>query len=188
MDFRSGTKRKLSKNILEMKFMKRSKDKAEKEKEDEDRQIMFSHEITPGMKESRYILERSFVPCEDLISGRLSFHGFNPAVECIMKAQAEEEEARAQIEKEAAERKAEKDISDEEMAWQYGALSGTLSRKFKTGAVAPDELFNGPKRRKGKDPKYIWTKGDDSIDKNANEKKLGSERKVKVKNQMNEPI
>ncbi|XP_046403997.1 M-phase phosphoprotein 6 [Ischnura elegans] len=163
MDFRSGTKRKLSKNILEMKFMKRSKEKAEKEKEDEDRQIMFSHEITPGMKESKYVLEPSYVPCEDLIIGRLSFHGFNPAVELIMKAQAEEEEARARLEKEAAERKAEKDISDEDMAWQYGALSGTLARKFKKAVGAQDDL-NGPKRRKEKDTKYTWKKGEESAE------------------------
>ncbi|KAG8227577.1 hypothetical protein J437_LFUL000677 [Ladona fulva] len=160
MDFRSATKRKLSKNILEMKFMKRSKEKAEKEKEDEERQIMFSHEITPGMKESNYVLEPSFIPCEDLILGRLSYHGFNPVVERMMQERIDEEESKARVEKAAAERRAEKDVSDEEMAWKYGTLSGTISRKFKNGVVNNDERTNPSKRRMDKDPKYTWTKSD----------------------------
>jgi len=39
----------LSKNLLEMKFMKRTKEKTEKELEDEERQTTFANEITSAM-------------------------------------------------------------------------------------------------------------------------------------------
>merc|ERR1712062_742445 len=46
---RSSGKKKLSKNVLEMKFMKRTKEKTEIDAENEERQAMFANSITNGM-------------------------------------------------------------------------------------------------------------------------------------------
>lgn len=44
------SKRKLSKGVLDMKFMKKTKVKTEKEQEIEQQQEMYKDEITPNMK------------------------------------------------------------------------------------------------------------------------------------------
>ena len=63
---RSSGKKKLSKNVLEMKFMKRTKEKTEIEAENEERQAMFANSITTAMKHqgSRFITEPSYVNIE----------------------------------------------------------------------------------------------------------------------------
>lgn len=115
----------LSKSILEMKFMKRSKEKAQRKQDAEESQAMFSDVITEDMKrgECKYVIEPSFVQCENLIVGRLSFLGMNPEIERILEL----EQKANYVKKEN-----EKDISDFEMANRYGTLVGTVSRKFST--------------------------------------------------------
>ncbi|XP_012868081.1 PREDICTED: M-phase phosphoprotein 6 [Dipodomys ordii] len=77
-------------------------------------------------KESFIIEEQSFLSCEDLLYGRMSFRGFNPEVEKLMlqmnaknKADEEEEEETVEL-----------DVSDEEMARRYETLVGTIGKKF----------------------------------------------------------
>ncbi|KAM4833364.1 M-phase phosphoprotein 6 isoform 2-T2 [Thomomys bottae] len=77
-------------------------------------------------KESFIIEEQSFLSCEDLLYGRMSFRGFNPEVEKLMlqmnaKNKAEEEEEDETV---------ELDVSDEEMARRYETLVGTIGKKF----------------------------------------------------------
>nr|CAD7596388.1 unnamed protein product [Timema genevievae] len=120
-------KTKLSKGILDMKFMKRSKEKALQQKEADDGFGFFSDVITEEMKQgsNKFIVETSFVPCEDLIVGRLSFQGMNPVIERIMQ---EEEDAK----REKVAPKVEADVSDNEMAHRYSTLVGTIGRKYNT--------------------------------------------------------
>lgn len=61
------------------------------------------------------------MPCENLIVGRLSFHGMNPEIERILELELQADHAEVVN---------EKDVSDFEMASRYNILVGTVSRKF----------------------------------------------------------
>ncbi|XP_063216060.1 M-phase phosphoprotein 6 [Bacillus rossius redtenbacheri] len=134
----SHTGVKLSKAILDMKFMKRSKEKAQKEQDKEDSELMFSDVITDKLRQgaSKFLIERSYVPCEDLIVGRLSFQGMNPYIERIMQEEEEEKLRKLQP-------KLEADVSEEEMANRYSTLVGNISNKFaKRSHPAPHKRAN----------------------------------------------
>ncbi|XP_019361019.1 PREDICTED: M-phase phosphoprotein 6 [Gavialis gangeticus] len=77
-------------------------------------------------KESFIIEERSFMPCEDLLYGRMSFKGFNPEIEKLMIQM----NSRCKKEEIEADDKMEADVSDEEMARRYESLVGTIGKKF----------------------------------------------------------
>ncbi|XP_063102146.1 M-phase phosphoprotein 6-like [Cavia porcellus] len=128
-------KTKLSKNLLRMKFMQRGLDSETKKQLEEEEKKIISEEYwyldLPELKEkelekSFIIEEQSFLLCEDLLYGRMSFRGFNPEVEKLMlqmnaKNKAEEEEEDETV---------EVDVSDEEMARRYETLVGTIGKKF----------------------------------------------------------
>ncbi|KAK2545683.1 M-phase phosphoprotein 6 [Columba livia] len=125
-------KTKLSKNLLRMKFMQRGLDSQTKKQLEEEEKKIISEEHwyldLPDLKEkeSFIIEERSFMPCEDLLYGRMSFKGFNPEIEKLMvqmNSKCKEEE----IEEDD---KMEADVSDEEMARRYETLVGTIGKKF----------------------------------------------------------
>ncbi|XP_042527414.1 M-phase phosphoprotein 6 isoform X1 [Dipodomys merriami] len=128
----SERKTKLSKNLLRMKFMQRGLDSETKKQLEEEEKKIISEEHwyldLPELKEkeSFIIEEQSFLSCEDLLYGRMSFRGFNPEVEKLMlqmnaknKADEEEEEETVEL-----------DVSDEEMARRYETLVGTIGKKF----------------------------------------------------------
>ena len=76
-------------------------------------------------KESFIIEEQSFLLCEDLLYGRMSFRGFNPEVEKLMLQMNTKNKA-----EEVEEQTVELDVSDEEMARRYETLVGTIGKKF----------------------------------------------------------
>lgn len=118
----------LSKSILEMKFMKRTREKVLKEEDDERSRAMYSHEITDKMKKDicQYIMEPSYVPCENLSDGRYSFRGMNPEIERLN--QLENEAINAAKDKDVV-----KDVSDADMsASYYHTIKKTIERKFQT--------------------------------------------------------
>ncbi|XP_078066746.1 M-phase phosphoprotein 6 [Mustelus asterias] len=123
---------KLSKNLLKMKFMQRSLDTETKKQLEEEEKKIISEEHwyldLPELKEkeSHIIEEKSFVPCEDMLFGRMSFKGFNPEIEKLvaqMYSQNENEEPDKDV-------KMEVDVTDIEMARRYESLVGTIKRKF----------------------------------------------------------
>ena len=123
-------KKRLSSNILEMKFMKRTKEKAEIERENEERQEMFKNQISNAMRHqgSRFLVDPSYASVESLCFGRMSFYGMNPEIEKMA------ENERIRQEEEDAERN-EKDVQDEDMAHFYsrsGSTANTVGRKFAT--------------------------------------------------------
>nr|CAD7440468.1 unnamed protein product [Timema bartmani] len=152
-------KTKLSKGILDMKFMKRSKEKVLQQKEADDGFGFFSDVITEEMKQgsNKFIIETSFVPCEDLIVGRLSFQGMNPVIERIMQ---EEEDAK----REKVVPKVEADVSDNEMAHRYSTLVGTIGRKYNTKrGHTREHIHKGESRSsapKKKKLKFLKPQGD----------------------------
>ncbi|XP_068006962.1 M-phase phosphoprotein 6 [Melanerpes formicivorus] len=125
-------KTKLSKNLLRMKFMQRGLDSQTKKQLEEEEKKIISEEHwyldLPDLKEkeSFIIEERSFMPCEDLLYGRMSFKGFNPEVEKLM-VQMNSKCKEKEIE---VDDKMEADVSDEEMARRYETLVGTIGKKF----------------------------------------------------------
>ncbi|XP_064016076.1 M-phase phosphoprotein 6 [Pogoniulus pusillus] len=125
-------KTKLSKNLLRMKFMQRGLDSQTKKQLEEEEKKIISEEHwyldLPDLKEKEsYIIEeRSFMPCEDLLYGRMSFKGFNPEIEKLMiqmNSKCKEKEIEVDDKMEA-------DVSDEEMARRYETLVGTIGKKF----------------------------------------------------------
>uniref|UniRef100_A0A8C3KS75 M-phase phosphoprotein 6 n=1 Tax=Calidris pygmaea TaxID=425635 RepID=A0A8C3KS75_9CHAR len=113
-------------------FMQRGLDSQTKKLLEEEEKKIISEEHwyldLPDLKEkeSFIIEERSFMPCEDLLYGRMSFKGFNPEVEKLMiqmNSKCKEEEIEVDDKMEA-------DVSDEEMARRYETLVGTIGKKF----------------------------------------------------------
>lgn len=120
-----AAKTKLSRGILDMKFMKRTKDKVIKEEDDAEGRAMYSGEITDKMLQdsSRYIIEPSFIPCENLLEGRFSFRGMNPEIERILEL--EEQARQAKMDKDV-----HKDVTDKDMSTYYTNLAQTVAKKF----------------------------------------------------------
>ena len=120
---RRPSKKKLSKNLLEMKFMKRTKEKTEFQEEEEVRARMFDDEISGDMKSgaNRIVIEPSYVNIEGLRFGRMAFRGMNSEIESMMAEQeAKNNEAKSSM---------EMDVSDMEMTMK---LSKTIGKKFAT--------------------------------------------------------
>uniref|UniRef100_A0A803VWP0 M-phase phosphoprotein 6 n=2 Tax=Ficedula albicollis TaxID=59894 RepID=A0A803VWP0_FICAL len=118
--------------IWSWEFMQRGLDSQTKKQLEEEEKKIISEEHwyldVPDLKEKEsYIIEeRSFLRCEDLVYGRMSFKGFNPEIEKLMiqmNSKCKEEE----IEEDD---KMEADVSDEEMARRYETLVGTIGKKF----------------------------------------------------------
>ncbi|XP_061078376.1 M-phase phosphoprotein 6 [Conger conger] len=128
---------KLSKNLLRMKFMQRGLDADVKKQLEEEEKRIISDEHwyldLPELqaKENFIIEERSFVPCEELVYGRMSFKGFNPEVEKLMALMNTQNKNEDEEEGEDITRM-ETDVTDEEMARRYESLVGSMKRKFAT--------------------------------------------------------
>uniref|UniRef100_A0A3B1KJH7 M-phase phosphoprotein 6 n=1 Tax=Astyanax mexicanus TaxID=7994 RepID=A0A3B1KJH7_ASTMX len=118
---------KLSKNLLRMKFMQRGLDaEARKQLEEDEKRIITFLLTFPYIC---IVEERSYVPCEDLVYGRMSFRGFNPEVEKLMVLMnAPKEEEDDEEEKDVG--RMDTDITDEDMAKRYGSLVESMKRRF----------------------------------------------------------
>lgn len=129
MAAKNFTKPRLSKGILEMKFMQRTKAKVDKEIEAAEGRAMYSNEITDKMlnSNSNFIIEPSFVHCENLIEGRLSFRGMNPEIERLLELEREEKAAAKRQEQST-------EVSNEDMLKFYqnktAGAAHTIEKKF----------------------------------------------------------
>ncbi|XP_031630463.1 M-phase phosphoprotein 6 [Contarinia nasturtii] len=137
---------KLSKSILDMKFMKRTKEKVLKEEDDAQSRAMYSNEITDKMRksESYFVIEPSYVPCENLNDGRFSFRGMNPEIERILELEQNAKQA-------AMDQNVKKDVTDDDMqSAYYGNVKKTIERKFQSKThrrkiSLPEPKFKKPK-------------------------------------------
>ncbi|KAJ8729459.1 hypothetical protein PYW08_001040 [Mythimna loreyi] len=78
----------LPKSVLDMKFMKKTRERIEKELENtQDHGSLYSNIITNEMRSAsgNFISESSFIFCETMLEGRLSFKGMNPEIERLME-------------------------------------------------------------------------------------------------------
>ncbi|XP_061697160.1 M-phase phosphoprotein 6 isoform X2 [Syngnathoides biaculeatus] len=138
---------KLSKNLLRMKFMQRGLDAETKKQLRENEKRIISDEHWNPIVE-----ERSFVPFEELLYGRMSFKGFNPEVEKLMAQMNPRQDRREDEDVDAG--RMQTDVTDEEMALRYESLVGSLKKKFarkrERGAVEddlPEDDEKNPKRK-----------------------------------------
>ncbi|XP_077374046.1 M-phase phosphoprotein 6 [Festucalex cinctus] len=127
---------KLSKNLLRMKFMQRGLDAETKKqlREDEKRIISDEHWYLDLPKQSTrknlLVEEKSAVPLEGLLYGRMSFQGFNPEVERLMALMNPRPAGKAAVHADADAGRMQTDVTDEEMALRYESLVGSLKKKF----------------------------------------------------------
>ncbi|XP_054476511.1 M-phase phosphoprotein 6 [Anoplopoma fimbria] len=94
----------------------------------ENRDVVFVF-VRLHTKENFILEEKSFVPCEELRFGRISFKGFNPEVEklmALMNPRDEEEKEEEEISR------MQTDVTDEEMALRYESLVRSMKKKFST--------------------------------------------------------
>ncbi|KAI5736357.1 hypothetical protein M8J76_002414 [Diaphorina citri] len=86
----ASQKKNLSKHVLQMKFMKRTKESEDlKRFEDEGRaffQDAAKSTLDPDGKEANIIIQHNWYLTENLMLGRYSFNGMNPKIEEIMKS------------------------------------------------------------------------------------------------------
>lgn len=115
-------KTQLSGAILDMKFMKKSRERVEKELDDAQGNAMYSNDITEQMRKGERfaVAEVSISTCKDLIEGRLSFGGMNRDIEKLM-----EKENSKKTQKQGK----ETDISDLEMAKKFNLANSISKRK-----------------------------------------------------------
>ncbi|XP_017043872.1 M-phase phosphoprotein 6 [Drosophila ficusphila] len=128
----SKSKPRLSRGVLDMKFMQRTKVKVEKEADDEQSRALYSNEINQKMlnSNSNFLVESSYSICAGLIDGRLSFRGMNPELELLMEQELAEKQGRMKPEQ-------PKEVSDQDMAKAYYAnkaptVTGSMGKKFST--------------------------------------------------------
>ncbi|KAG7188194.1 hypothetical protein KM043_017687 [Ampulex compressa] len=128
-------KTKLSKSILDMKFMKRTKDKVEQQQFQEEGEEYFENKITQRMKKDseRFIVEPSYVFCERLIDGRLSFRGMNPDIEKLMEKEKMQERLELEMKKET-------DISDEQMVMRWKSSWKNMRPELNSKALVKKDV------------------------------------------------
>uniref|UniRef100_A0A182Q8X7 M-phase phosphoprotein 6 n=1 Tax=Anopheles farauti TaxID=69004 RepID=A0A182Q8X7_9DIPT len=122
----------LSKGILQMKFMSRTKEKLDKEADNEKGRALYASEITDKMLNEtvKYVIETSYVPCENLIEGRVSYGGMNPEIERILEIESGVDVEKRERMEAAKQAKMEKDVPDGEMAKFYSSVVHTINKKY----------------------------------------------------------
>ncbi|EDW11360.1 M-phase phosphoprotein 6 [Drosophila mojavensis] len=142
----SKVKPRLSRGLLDMKFMQRTKAKVAKEDDDEQSRALYSNEMNQKMlnSNSNFIIEPSYSICAGLIDGRLSFRGMNPELERLMELEQAEKQGNTRPEQPT-------EVNDQEMAEIYyanqaPAASKTMNKKFVTK--------NEYKRKSNDNPKW----------------------------------
>ncbi|XP_078042671.1 M-phase phosphoprotein 6 [Augochlora pura] len=144
----NSNKARLSKSILDMKFMKRTKEKVEKQQFQEEGEEYFGNELTKRMmKDSeRFLIEPSYIICEQLIDGRVSYQGMNPEIEKLMEQEVAKEHT-------AMESQNETDVSEEQMAKRWKSYKKQNSERKCKNATQNDSFKSfHPKPKK---PKFM---------------------------------
>ncbi|XP_041783037.1 uncharacterized protein LOC121599365 [Anopheles merus] len=122
----------LSKGILQMKFMSRTKEKLDKEADEERGRALYASEITDKMltETVKYVMEPSYVPCENLIEGRISYGGMNPDIERILDIESGADIVKREQQEAAKQAQMQTDVPDAEMARFYTSVVHTMNKKY----------------------------------------------------------
>ncbi|KAK4324321.1 hypothetical protein Pmani_005037 [Petrolisthes manimaculis] len=118
MDHRPLTK-KLSRAVLDLKFMKKTKEKTELQEENEERQQLYQNQLQSLHEGAdKIVLLSSYVDCMNFLPPRLSFRGMDPDVEKLNEDKLEGVYKVLKPEKEEV-KETNVDVTVEEMAAQY---------------------------------------------------------------------
>ncbi|KAJ8680930.1 hypothetical protein QAD02_016717 [Eretmocerus hayati] len=131
----------LSKSILEMKFMKKTRDKVEKETSQREGEEYFGNVFSLPKKCGNYITEGSYAFCEGLIEGRLSFQGENPELERLLELEEVEKTGKK-------EERMTADVSDEQMAAVWKSTTKINVKNILKNERDPADPNEEPKRKK----------------------------------------
>uniref|UniRef100_A0A336LFG0 CSON004644 protein n=1 Tax=Culicoides sonorensis TaxID=179676 RepID=A0A336LFG0_CULSO len=151
-------KTKLSKTVLQMKFMNRTREKVELEEEEAQGRNMYSSEITEKMLNgnSNIIIEPSYVICEDLIEcGRFSFGGMNKDIERLMENESAAKRIKTEEDEKLRQKEMKKDVKDDEMLKYYDSLFQSRTEKFHVRRHRKDNVVGPPGKYLKPDPKKL---------------------------------
>ncbi|XP_014210905.1 M-phase phosphoprotein 6 [Copidosoma floridanum] len=151
MALKNSNRNSLSKSILEMKFMKRTKEKVEEQAYQKEGEEYFGRKGVPK-RAGKFIIEASFAFCEELIDGRMSFQGENPEIERIMELEG----MMKNIKK--VDQANEMDISDAQMAKFWQTTHKINVRNIGVKSEREDSAADEPKRKR---PKFLKPADDD---------------------------
>lgn len=122
--------KKLSKGVLDLKFMKKSKEKAQLLEENEERQSLYQDQLSSLLEGAdRIVMVNSYYDCMDFLPCRLSFGGMDPDIE---KLNEEKLTGLYKVTKPPPPEtvtKMEADVTAEEMAKKYKPTSKYAKRK-----------------------------------------------------------
>ncbi|XP_011631444.1 LOW QUALITY PROTEIN: M-phase phosphoprotein 6 [Pogonomyrmex barbatus] len=96
----------------------------------------------------KFLMESSYVFCEKLIDGRLSFQGMNPAIEKLMEARENANRPKVEVKQDA-------DVSDEQMAVQWKKMRAkfdSVNKRMKHNPNLSPKHENEPLKKK---PKFL---------------------------------
>ncbi len=107
----------LSKNLMQMKFMQKTKQKNDKEIEDKSNKRLIDEELSESMRKEgeKYLISSSNLYCEQLKFSRMSFNGMNHEIEKLMQENNDLNETEVKTDNNL-------EVSDEEMTNRYSYL------------------------------------------------------------------
>lgn len=133
----------LSKNVLSMKFMQRTKERIEEKQEVESMFGKTANDTNQQPEVEVWRTEDSHVPCEGLLFGRMSFRGFNPEIERLM------------AEKRGVKYQSAADVADESVDVTVAEMAKIQTGKATTATSKCDPLSNRSAQVKRKRNQYI---------------------------------
>ncbi|UXI20339.1 putative ATP-dependent RNA helicase DDX52 [Sarcoptes scabiei] len=125
----------LSKNLLQMKFMQKSRDRYEAETNESTQKNCITDQNVSSIRQDlidlcriegdRYLATSSFIICENLRYGRMSFKGMNPEIEQLMRNKNLQENDSQNKNDD------DEDLSDQERKYQTDISDIEMSKVFK---------------------------------------------------------
>jgi len=145
--------KKLSSAVLELKFMKKTKEKADALKEKEETQLLYRDQLSSLHDRADQIIQvGSYFDCKEFLPCRLSFGGFDPEIEKLNydSLKGVYKPTKPLVTQTKVESKMEADTSEREIAENYSNLLGTkAAASFKRSQdEITDESFENFKKAK----------------------------------------
>ncbi|XP_063601754.1 uncharacterized protein LOC134777819 [Penaeus indicus] len=153
--------KKLSKGVLELKFMKKSKEKAVLQEENEERQQLYQDQLSLLHKGAdRIVMVDSYFDCMDFLPCRLSFGGMDPDIEKLNEDKLTGVYKPERILPAPSKGDGiEEDVTAEEIAENYSKLLGNKAKQFTKRKSDHNEFENGDDSQKNKYFKGNATRG-----------------------------
>lgn len=120
----------LSKNLMQMKFMQKTVDKTQNNFDEHHNKSLLDQQNNESLRKEgqKYVVDNSYLYCERLIFGRMSFKGMNPEIEKLMQELDDNSDKSGD---KCHKNDDSVDVSDEEMTNRYSKYvdSNAINRK-----------------------------------------------------------